>query len=216
MLILARPHMSGAVVLAGRADWRLVSPRGVAIPNVREQLFTAAERVLAREGPSGLTNRAITGEAGCAKGLLYNHFTDMDEFVAELVIDRLRAAAESAAELPSRAGQSTVVENLDAALSMLASSGPMIAGVAVTRPAVSTRVRNALERGSPGFAAIEEAFTAYLDAEQKLGRVAGDADTGALALAITGTMHHLLMTHWAGAPDPHSRMHQLVTTLVGT
>src|SRR5262252_2682905 len=41
-------------------------PRGVGIPEVREQLFAATDRVLARAGPSGLTTRAITAEAGAA------------------------------------------------------------------------------------------------------------------------------------------------------
>lgn len=43
-------------------------PTGVAIRDVREQLFAAAERVLLRDGPSALTSRAVTSEAGCAKG----------------------------------------------------------------------------------------------------------------------------------------------------
>ena len=46
-----------------------MSPRGVAIHEAREQMFLAAERVLARQGPDGLTSRAITQEAGVATGL---------------------------------------------------------------------------------------------------------------------------------------------------
>ena len=63
-----------------------MSPRGVAIPKVNEQLFDAADRVLAREGPTGLTSRAVTEEAGCAKGILHNHFTDFDSFLVEFVL----------------------------------------------------------------------------------------------------------------------------------
>ena len=53
-------------------------PTGVAHPRVREHLFEAAERVLLREGPSALTSRAVTTEAGCAKGVLHRHFADFD------------------------------------------------------------------------------------------------------------------------------------------
>ena len=61
-------------------------PTGVAIRDVREQLFDAAERVLLRDGPSALTSRAVTTEAGCAKGVLHRHFADFDAFLAELVL----------------------------------------------------------------------------------------------------------------------------------
>ena len=63
-------------------------PTGVHIRDVRDQLFDAAERVLVRDGPNALTSRAVTMEAGCAKGVLYRHFDDFDAFLAELVLDR--------------------------------------------------------------------------------------------------------------------------------
>src|SRR5882757_5631726 len=95
-----------------------MSPRGVAIPNVREQLFEAAERLLGADaGP--LSGRAVTREAGCAAGLLHNHFGDFDTFLVEFVIDRFRRYASSVTTLPSLAGEGTVAANLtDAALSL--------------------------------------------------------------------------------------------------
>ena len=42
--------------------------RGVAIPELREQLFAATERILARDGAAGVTSRAITDEAGWVVG----------------------------------------------------------------------------------------------------------------------------------------------------
>jgi AcrR family transcriptional regulator len=78
-----------------------VVPRGVAIPDVPQQLFDAAERLLLRDGPGGLTSRAITDEAGCAKGILHNHFADLDGFLAAFVVDRSRRIAEHAKQLAS-------------------------------------------------------------------------------------------------------------------
>jgi len=191
-----------------------MSPRGVAIPDARERLFAAAERVLAREGPGALTSRAITVEAGCAKGLLHTHFAGLDEFVAELVLDRFTRTAQQAEALPTRAGQGTVAENLGTvALALLDSSGPTIASLAMTRPAASARVRQALEAGAPGFGATQEAITAYLDAEQRLGRLIEGTDSTTVALAVVGTVHHLLMTGWAGAPDSREQVKRLVAML---
>lgn len=191
-----------------------MSPRGVAMPDVRERLFAAAVRVLAREGPGALTSRAITAEAGCAKGVLHAHFTGLDEFVADLVLDRFATTARAAEELAGRAGAGTVAGNLcGVALALLDSAGPTIAGVAMNRPAASLRLRQALESGAPGFFAVQESITRYLDAEQRLGRVASGADTAAVALAAVGTTHHLLMTGWSGAADPREQVRGLIVML---
>ncbi|MEU7133426.1 TetR/AcrR family transcriptional regulator [Streptomyces sp. NPDC046261] len=193
-----------------------MSPRGVAITGVRERLFEAAERVLSRDGAGGLTSRAVTGEAGCAKGLLHNHFADLDDFVAQLVLHRFRLLAERAAALPARAGESTVTENLNATvLALLDSAGPALAALALVRPGASARIRDAWRDGAPGLNAIEASVATYLEAEQRLGRVSGTADCAALALAVVGTAHHLLMTAWPGGPDPRERLQHVIASLTG-
>src|SRR5271165_6964729 len=98
-----------------RKDGRPV-PTGVAIRDPRGQLFDAAERVLLRDGPGGLTSRAVTAEAGVAKGVLHRHFADFDAFLIELALDRLTRIAAQAAALLAAAGSGTVAGNLAAAL----------------------------------------------------------------------------------------------------
>ncbi|MBL1086030.1 TetR/AcrR family transcriptional regulator [Streptomyces actinomycinicus] len=192
-----------------------MSPRGVATPDAREQLFAAAERVVERDGPGALTSRAVTTEAGCAKGLLHAHFSGMDEFVAELCLSRFARTAAKARSLSELVGRNTVARNLDAvALALFESGGPGISGLAMTRPGAALRIRRALEGGAPGFDAIQTAVTGYLEAEQGLGRLAETVDPSSVALAVVGAAHHLLMTSWPGAPDPGPAMTRLVTTLV--
>ena len=95
-------------------------PTGVHLRDARRQLFDAAERVLLRDGPSGLTSRAVTDEAGCAKGVLHRHFTDFDAFLAELVLDRATQLEAQAGALHScSAGTGTVTDNLTGALTTL-------------------------------------------------------------------------------------------------
>lgn len=191
-----------------------MSPRGVAIPDARERLFAAAERVLLREGPAGLTNRAVTEEADCAKGLLYNHFADLDDFVAQLVLDRFERVAAEVAPLPARAGRGEVRENLaDAALALLGASGPAVAAAALSRQGVTHRVRTAWEAGAPGPDTVEDALARYLEAERRLGRVPADADCAMLALALAGTVHHLLMYGERPADGP-GLIRRLVAALV--
>jgi AcrR family transcriptional regulator len=192
-----------------------MSPRGVTIPDVPAQLFQAAERVLLRAGPSGLSSRAITSEAGVAKGILHNHFTDLDGFLAAFVLDRSRLIAEDAAKLPSRAGTGTVVDNLtDTALSVFGSSAPALISLVTSRPSLMLRLQQSVAAEAPTLQTIEAAFAAYLDAEKQLGRIAADADTQTLALTLVGTVHHLFVTGQASGPDLHSRVRRIAAVLV--
>jgi AcrR family transcriptional regulator len=192
-----------------------MSPRGVAIPGLRQQLFQATERVLVREGPGGLTGRAITREAGCSTGLLYNHFGNLEDFLAEFAIERARLAVKNAEQLPGRAGMGTVEANLtEAAVNLPGSNLPALAGLMASRPALAPRVREAMDAGeTPGFDEIEQAFTVYLDAEMALGRIAADVDTEAFAQALVGTVHHLLHEWRSGGPDPRKRIRRVVAAL---
>ncbi|GAA1917280.1 TetR/AcrR family transcriptional regulator [Streptomyces sodiiphilus] len=193
-----------------------MAPRGVAIPDVRERLFAAAERVLVREGPAGLTNRAITQEADCAKGLIHSHFTDLDDFVAQLVLNRFRSIAGEVGPLPARAGSGSVTGNMTtAALALLGSHGPAIAAAALSRPKVTERIRHAWAEGEPGPATAEQAMSHYLEAEQRLGRVVPHADCPALALAVAGTVHHLLMTRGSRPSQDTQLVEHLVAAVIG-
>lgn len=191
-----------------------MSPRGVTIPDVPEQLFKAAEQVLTRDGPIGLTSRAITNEAGLAKGILYNHFTDLDAFLAAFVVDRFRLTAADADTLPSRAGQATVIDNLtDAAVSLFGPRSLVILSLVLSRPTLMRRLQQSAAAGTPDLQQLEEAFAAYLDAEKKLGRIAADADTQTLAFMLIAAVHHLFVTGRAG-PDLRRRVHRIAAVLV--
>ncbi|MFD7031432.1 TetR/AcrR family transcriptional regulator [Streptomyces sp. NPDC059917] len=172
-----------------------MSPRGVAIPDLRERLFAAAERVVARDGAAGLTSRAVTAEADCAKGVLHTHFAGLDEFVAELVLDRFARGARRAEGLGALVGRGTVAGNLqEVADALLDSLPPAVARLAMTRAVAAMHTQEGIRSGAPAFDAIQGSVTAYLEAEQLAGRVAAGTDVGTIALALVGTVHHLLMT----------------------
>ena len=66
---------------------------------VERELLAAAEAVLVRDGPGGLTVRAVAAEAGIAPMGVYNRLGGKDGLVDALLIkgfDRLRAAIDSA------------------------------------------------------------------------------------------------------------------------
>ncbi|MFE3542761.1 TetR/AcrR family transcriptional regulator [Nocardia sp. NPDC059177] len=170
-------------------------PTGVHLRDVRQQLFDAADRVLLRDGPNGLTSRAVTDEAGCAKGVLHRHFTDFDAFLTDLVLDRAAQLDTQAATLRAAAGTDTVAANLTTALTTLFGPVPVAIIPLITfRDELRARLRHARPGGGMAILAeVTTAITGYLDDERALGRIAADADIDSLTLSLVGG-GHLLFT----------------------
>jgi AcrR family transcriptional regulator len=125
-------------------------PTGVAIRDAREQLFAAAERILLRDGPQALTSRAVTAEAGVAKGVLHRHFADFDAFLVELVQDRIAAIGMQSAALEESAGTGTVTRNLTGALTdVFGSVAVAMVGLLMFRDDLRAALRRAGLRGVP-------------------------------------------------------------------
>jgi len=188
-------------------------PTGVAIRDPRGQLFDAAERVLLRDGPSGLTSRAVTAEAGVAKGVLHRHFADFDAFLAELALDRVTRIDAQAADLRAIAGSGTVAGNLAAALLDLLS--PLVLALirlVIAHDDLRTRLRTATGSRFPVVAQSTALVAGYLEAERDLGRVAAGADVGMLAATLMGAAH-LLFAEADGAPDPADVARVVATVL---
>jgi AcrR family transcriptional regulator len=181
-----------------------MSPRGTAIPAVREQLYDATDRLLGRDGPNGITTRAITDEAGCAKGILHNHFGDLDGFLTAYTRDRIDRLTERAQALPARAGQHTVVDNLTAAVvDVFGSGAALVASLLAARPALQAKLRESPAGGDPVFDDIQRAIAAYLAAEKRLGRLAvAHDDVDMLAFTVVGATHHLFFTSGLEPIDP--------------
>ena len=178
-------------------------PTGVHLRDARQQLFDAAERVLLRDGPNGLTSRAVTDEAGCAKGVLHKHFADFDDFLAELVLERAARLEAQAAILRESAGRGTVVGNLAAALTDLFGPVPVAIVPLITfRDELRARLRRATPGG--GIAILNHVMAAvsdYLAAERDLGRITATADIDSLALSLVGGGHLLFADRDPGPPS---------------
>ena len=189
-------------------------PTGVAIRDVREQLFTAAERVLLRDGPHALTSRAVTTEAGVAKGVLHRHFADFEAFLAELVLDRIARIDGQAAALRDAAGTGTVAGNLTGALTdLFGSVAVAIVALITFRDDLRARLRRTTPRGVPLLTEAAAMIASYLAAERDLGRIAADADVGTLAPTLLGASH-LLFADREGAPPEAGAVEKVVTAVI--
>jgi AcrR family transcriptional regulator len=189
-------------------------PTGVAMRDAREQLFDAAERVLLRDGPEALTSRAVTTEAGCAKGVLHKHFTDFDGFLAELVLDRIRRLDEQAETLRASVGRGSVVGNLTVLLTELFGSVAVaIISLTISRDGLRARLREAVPVGVPILSEAGRLVLEYLTAEQAIGRIAADADLDGMGLSLIGSAH-LIFADRTGTRPNDADVRRLVTSVV--
>jgi AcrR family transcriptional regulator len=188
-------------------------PRGVAVPELRQRLFAAAERVILRDGAARLGGRAVTGEAGVATGLLHTHFGGLDGFLTAYAVDRSFLVGAAAAALPERAGRGEAAPNLCDTL--LAIPRPALAALTrllVARPELAGGVAAVLGDRAGGLDAVEQATAAYLAAERRLGRAT--VDPAATALAVTAVLHHLALVSDPGE-DIAPRLRPVIAAVLG-
>jgi AcrR family transcriptional regulator len=190
-------------------------PTGVALRDAREQLFDAADRILLRDGPSALTSRAVTAEAGVAKGVLHRHFADFDAFLADFVMDRVDRMGSKAAVLLSSAGTGTVVDNLaEAVTDVFESAAVAIVSLITFRDDLRARLREVWPAGVPLLTEAVIMIGSYLTLERALGRIADDAEVEALAPTLIGAGHLLFADREGPRPDA-AAVRRVVTTVVG-
>jgi AcrR family transcriptional regulator len=191
-----------------------VVPTGIHIRDARLQLVDAAERILLRDGPSALTGRALTSEAGVAKGVLHRHFDGFDDFLVEVVDRRAARIDEQARALLASAGTSTVNDTLiDALVELFAPAVVSIIAIVTFQDGLRRRL---LDAGASGIPLLSEAcamFAGYLGAERELGRIAADADVDALGIAVVGAGHLLFADTMAGPPS-RERVARVVDAII--
>lgn len=183
--------------------------------NLREYLIATAARLIGQRGTAGLSVRDIAREAQVADGVLYNYFEDKEDLLAHALLAHVGTVMSSTLAMPS-AGTGTVLENLrlfiDLGLEVLGQVAPAFAGL-LSQPKVLTRFRAMIggdaafgvavpgdreeaprqaDRAAPGEAGprgLPDLLTAYLRAEQQLGRIDAGADIGAASTLIIGAIH---------------------------
>jgi AcrR family transcriptional regulator len=161
---------------------------------LREHLISTAARLLAERGRAGLTVREIAHEAQVADGALYNYFEGKDDLLAQALTAHVDTVMRDGTALPAP-GQATVAANLrtyiDYGLRVLTGVLPAFAGF-LAQPEVIARTGRLL--GQPGHApSLPELVGAYLEGEQRLGRIAPEASVTAATTLIVGACHELTL-----------------------
>ncbi|KIH99010.1 hypothetical protein LP52_10045 [Streptomonospora alba] len=171
-------------------------------PTLREHLLATAERLVAERGAAGITVRDIAREAGVAAGVLYNHFADKEELLAQALHAHVRNAERTAGEVPV-AGVGTVEDNLNAFLrrgiAVHIAVLPAFEGVS-SRPKVLERFSELPNPMGDG-KGLHRALADYLRNEQRLRRVATGVRPEAVATMLVGACHELVVPPLPVAPS---------------
>jgi AcrR family transcriptional regulator len=194
-----------------------MSPRKPAVlrgggESLREHLIATAARLIGERGSAGLSVRDLAREARVADGALYNYFADKDDLLAHGLLAHVGAVMSGAPPMPA-AGTGTVAGNLalfiDQGLDVLGQVAPAFAGLQ-SQPGVLTRFQAMVGGhaalgvadgddggdqdsrpgpGAGGARGLPDLLTAYLGAEQRLGRVSAAADIDAAVMLVVGAIH---------------------------
>ncbi|HEY1322703.1 MAG TPA: helix-turn-helix domain-containing protein [Streptosporangiaceae bacterium] len=217
--------------------------------NLRDYLITTAARLIDERGSAGLGVRDIAREAQVADGVLYNYFEDKEDLLAHALLAHVATVMEGMPQMRP-AGSGTVAENLrqfiDIGIGALARVVPAFAGL-LAQPKVLKRF-HAMVGGDAAFAGDAAAgddttagddaapggeagadrpgglpgiLTAYLRAEQRLGRIHGEADVDAAVTLVVGAIHGQILPRVLFSPPgspimpPPDLAGRLADTVVG-
>ncbi|MGW5050326.1 TetR/AcrR family transcriptional regulator [Actinokineospora sp. NPDC004072] len=181
--------------------------------SLREHLIATAERMIAEQGGSGLTVRAIAKAAGVADGLLYNHFADKEELLAAALRAHVGSVEANLPPLPEP-GTDDVEANLRAhlehGLALHRAILPAFTGL-LNQPAVVARFAADGGQGADWRTRLVD----YLRAERELGRLPGPATVDAAAALLVGVCHEAVLSamfpHASAAEVP---VDQIVTAVL--
>jgi AcrR family transcriptional regulator len=189
-----------------------VAPRAPAADQ-REKLIAATERLLCSRGLGCVSTRDIARAAKVAEGALYHHFDDKAGLILSVVLHQLGDFPEVLQSLPLQIGQNAVQKNLERVLESAFAFHHRIAPLVCSLFAdqeLLARVRGMMNERSMGPGRSILVISAYLRAEQQLGRVAQSAIPETVAeLMIAVSFNAALQDHFfRGGSEAKGKAHQ--------
>ena len=151
------------------------------------------------------TTKEIARAAGLSEGTLYNHFANKEELFLCTLNELPSGFVALIRGLQERVGTETIPAVLSrvavSALEFYAEAIPMGASF-FADPELLARHRELLQQRGAGPQRANEAVAAFLRAEQRLGRVRGDADPDAVAYMLLGALYqYVYWRQFLGRPQ---------------
>jgi AcrR family transcriptional regulator len=171
----------------------------------RERIIDATRAVMLNKGLVRATTKEIARAAGVSEGTIYNYFASKEDLFLCTLTQLRSGFVTLMRELHERAGTGTVSSTLSSvartALDFYGEAIPMGASF-FADPDLLARHRELLSERGAGPQRANEAVAGYLRAEQRLGRVRGDADPDAAAYMLLGAIYqYVYWQQYLGRPN---------------
>jgi AcrR family transcriptional regulator len=186
----------------------------------RDQILDAAASLIRNIGLGHTTTKEIAAAAGLSEAALYRHFADKADLFLCVIGERLPQLVAALRDLPGQVGHRSVRANLEdiarLALPFYDQTLPMAASL-FSEPELLARHQAQLRTKNAGPQRSIEQLSAYVRAEQRLGRVSQRADPDAAAALLLGScLGRALMRRFVGDQDPPAADERFVKAIVRT
>jgi AcrR family transcriptional regulator len=183
--------------------------------DTREHILDTATRVLQERGLARVTTRDITRAAGLADGTLYVHFPHKEDLFLAIIQRHLPAFVPTVQ--PEQAGTQPLDVSLEAicqaAVRFYEELIPLGASLFADPSLLLRHQAWMVEQGGPE--QIYRRVAAYIDAEQRLGRIRQDYDALDVAAALLGPcFQYAFMVLFLGHDPFHQSVQEFVKSVL--
>jgi AcrR family transcriptional regulator len=173
--------------------------------NTRQHILEATERVIQSRGLARATTKEIAREAGCAEGTLYKHFQDKEDIFLAVIQEHLPDFALKIDE--QNAGKASLNASLQEAAFAAIRYYEQLIPLAVSLFADSElieRHRKWMQEQNAGPQRIYERVTAYIEAEQRQGRIADTLNAFNITSLLLGPCFQYAFLRYFTGEEPFS------------
>jgi AcrR family transcriptional regulator len=184
----------------------------------RQKILDAAQRLIERDGSTGLTTKGIAREAECAEGTLFTHFKTKEDLSLAVVLENAPKFREELAR--PRVGKLTLAKNFEdiamASLGFFEKLIPLATSLFADVDLLK-RHRKMMAEEKRGPQDVFALVGAYISGEQQLGRIGSDViPASATALLLGPCFHRVFIRQAMGKDLPGSNDREFVVALVAT
>lgn len=189
--------------------------------NRRCAIVRATEKLILKQGLSGVTTRQISREVGCSEGALYVHFKGRLQLLLAVLEESLPAMLGPLETLQLRVGMGSPHSNLAAALGGIyrfhCRAVPLTASL-FAEPSLHAAYRDSLAQQGKGPKLSMKVLENYIAAEQRLGRIDRSVDAPLAAyLLMSSSFFRAFSEQFFGTrmrPSWNAFVLQLLRTIV--
>ncbi len=173
--------------------------------NTRQHILEATERVIQSRGLARATTKEIAREASCAEGTLYKHFQDKEDIFLAVIQEHLPDFVLKVSE--ENAGKGSLNASLQeialAAIRYYEQLIPLAVSLFADSELIE-RHRRWMQEQNAGPQRMYERVTAYIEAEQRQGRIADSLDAFSVSSLLLGPcfQYAFLRYFTGGEPFP--------------